>query len=208
MPVTFAIFLFSGLSLAGVPPLNGFSSKWMIYEAALQSGHYFLAMAALVSSLFTLAAILKFAHAAFMGRTSSASAQMTEAPASMLATMGLLTAANVVVSLMPGILLVPISHLQLALGLPAIETTWFGPLPGSNQWSPSMMFALLVVLAIAGWGYLRLSSRKTVRTQLYTCGAVDFDLDSARVNASNLYEGPDALIHGVFPEHEEEEIHA
>ncbi len=28
MPVTFGIFLFAGLSVSGIPPLNGFSSKW------------------------------------------------------------------------------------------------------------------------------------------------------------------------------------
>jgi NADH:ubiquinone oxidoreductase subunit 5 (subunit L)/multisubunit Na+/H+ antiporter MnhA subunit len=179
----------------------------MIYEAALQSGHYFMAMAVLVSSLFTLAAILKMAHAAFMGRPSAASAQMTEAPASMLTAMGVLTAANVVFSLLPGLLLVPISHVQLALGLPAIAATWTGALPGTNQWSPTAMFALLAVLALVGKGYLRLSKRKTVRTRLYTCGAVDFNLDEAHVSASNLYESPDALIRHVSPEHEEEEIH-
>ena len=39
MPITFGIFLFAGLSLAGIPPLNGFSSKWLIFMAAFQSGH-------------------------------------------------------------------------------------------------------------------------------------------------------------------------
>lgn len=207
MPITFAIFLFSGLSLAGVPPLNGFSSKWIIYEAALQSGHYFMAMAVLVSSLFTLAAILKFAHAAFMGRPSVATARMMEAPTSMLIAMGLLTAANVVFSLLPGLLLVPISHVQVALGLPAINATWTGALPGTNQWSPATMFALLAMLALVGWGYLRLSEHQIVRTRLYTCGALDFNLDEAHVSASNLYEAPGALIRRVLPEHEEEDIH-
>jgi formate hydrogenlyase subunit 3/multisubunit Na+/H+ antiporter MnhD subunit len=210
MPVTFAIFLFSGLSLSGVPPFNGFSSKWMIYEAALQSGHYFFALAVLVSSLFTLAAILKFAHAAFMGRPSVVSAKMTEAPSSMLVAMGALTTASLAISFMPGLLLVPISHVQLALGLPAIEATWTGALPGTNQWSPTTMFALLAMLALVGWGYLLIAKRKTVRTRLYMCGAVDFNLDEANVSASNIYESPDALIGQVFPEHKEkeEEVHA
>ena len=67
MPITFGIFLFSGLSLAGIPPLNGFTSKWVIFMAAFQSGHWLLGAAAMIGSLLTLAAIMKFAHAAFMG---------------------------------------------------------------------------------------------------------------------------------------------
>ena len=44
----------AGLSLAGVPPLNGFSSKWVIFMAAFQSGHWLLGAAAMIGSLFTL----------------------------------------------------------------------------------------------------------------------------------------------------------
>ncbi|HEX8964478.1 MAG TPA: proton-conducting transporter membrane subunit, partial [Rhodocyclaceae bacterium] len=84
MPITFAIFLFAGLSLAGIPPLNGFSSKWLIYLASFQSGHYVLGIFALIGSLFTLAAILKFAHAAFMGAPGRAAEHAEEAPAIML----------------------------------------------------------------------------------------------------------------------------
>ena len=62
MPITFSIFLLAGLSLAGIPPLNGFASKWMIFEACFGSGHWALGIAAMIGSLFTLAAILKFAE--------------------------------------------------------------------------------------------------------------------------------------------------
>ncbi|MGL1344628.1 proton-conducting transporter transmembrane domain-containing protein, partial [Vibrio parahaemolyticus] len=89
--------LFAGLSLAGLPPLNGFSSKWLIYQAAFQSGHYVLGAAALIDSLFTLAAILKFAHVAFMGAPSPAALQAREAPAVMLVPLGILTAASALV---------------------------------------------------------------------------------------------------------------
>ena len=50
MPFTFGVFLLSGLSVAGVPPLNGFASKWLIYMAAFQSGHWALGAAAMIGS--------------------------------------------------------------------------------------------------------------------------------------------------------------
>jgi formate hydrogenlyase subunit 3/multisubunit Na+/H+ antiporter MnhD subunit len=209
MPITFALFLASGLSLSGVPPFNGFSSKWLIYEAALGSGHYWMALAAFVSSLFTLAAILKFAHAAFMGPASAATKQMTDPPVSMLAPMFALTSASLAVSIFPGILLVPISHVQRSIGLPAVEATWTGALPGPNQWNPATLFILLAVLAAAGWLYSRSVSRKVVRTHLYLCGAVDLKPEEMRVNASNLYESPDRILrHGVVTSSEESVEHA
>ena len=133
MPWTMGMFLFAGLSIAGMPPLNGFASKWMIFQACLQSGHYLLGLAALMGSLFTLAAILKFAHAAFMGQPSEASAKMTEAPASMLVAMGILVAASVAIGFVPGLLLVPIAGIQQALGLDAVTASLTGPLPGIGR---------------------------------------------------------------------------
>ena len=38
MPVTFACFTVSGLALMGLPPLNGFISKWYLAEAAVEAG--------------------------------------------------------------------------------------------------------------------------------------------------------------------------
>ena len=33
MPFTMAMFLFGAAGISGIPPFNGFASKWMIYEA-------------------------------------------------------------------------------------------------------------------------------------------------------------------------------
>jgi len=38
MPVTFTCFTVSGLALMGLPPLNGFISKWYLAEAAVETG--------------------------------------------------------------------------------------------------------------------------------------------------------------------------
>ena len=46
MPVTFACFIITALSISGVPPFNGFFSKEMIYEGALEKGWIFYASAA------------------------------------------------------------------------------------------------------------------------------------------------------------------
>ena len=56
MPLTFAAFTLSGLALTGIPPLNGFVSKWYLLRAAADAGGplaYTGAAALLISALLT-----------------------------------------------------------------------------------------------------------------------------------------------------------
>ncbi|MFH2070344.1 MAG: proton-conducting transporter membrane subunit [Elusimicrobiota bacterium] len=74
MPLTFVAALIASLSISGVPPFNGFVSKWMIYQgiiAGFPSGGIlqviFLA-AAMFGSALTLASFMKVMHAVFLGQ--------------------------------------------------------------------------------------------------------------------------------------------
>ena len=77
MPVTFVTFLVASLAISGVPPFNGFVSKWMIYqgiiETAKQGGGLWIIwlVAALFGSALTLASFMKLVHAVFLGQPSS-----------------------------------------------------------------------------------------------------------------------------------------
>ena len=88
MPITFACFAVAALAISGVPPLNGFYSKELVYEGALARGWGWYAAAAL-GSFFTAASFLKLGHAAFLGafRAPRPRAAVVEAPAAMLAPM-------------------------------------------------------------------------------------------------------------------------
>lgn len=200
MPITFGIFLFAGLSLAGVPPLNGFSSKWLIYQAAFGSGHYVLGVFALIASLFTLAAVLKFAHAAFMGSPGEAAEHAQEAPAIMLVPMGILVAGCIAVGMMPGLLLVPIAAIQQQLGMTPIDMAWAGALPGTGGWHPGVLSVLLLVLAGITFLYLRLGrgGAPVIRSPIHMCGVTDIAPAAAHIGASNLFESPDATIRGLL----------
>ena len=83
MPVTFACFLITALSISGVPPFNGFFSKELVYDGALERGLIFY-IAALLGSFFTAASFLKLGHAAFLGKISSKNQEVREAPFFML----------------------------------------------------------------------------------------------------------------------------
>ena len=197
MPITFAMFLFAGLSLSGMPPLNGLGSKWLIYEGAFLSGHPFVALLLMGASLTTLAAILKFIHAAYMGTSSTISEKMQEAPMTMLIPMFVMNGISLAITMFPGLLLVPISHIQSAIGLHPIDVTWFGPLPGPYGWHPlALLVPFLLVIAI-GSAVLYLPGRKFKRVHAHTCG-VEADPQKNRLASAHLYATPDRLIRKVL----------
>jgi NADH:ubiquinone oxidoreductase subunit 5 (subunit L)/multisubunit Na+/H+ antiporter MnhA subunit len=83
MPITFICFLVTAASISGVPPFNGFFSKELVYDGALESGRIFYAIA-LLGSLLTAASFLKLGHAAFLGPRSKENEGVKEAPWAML----------------------------------------------------------------------------------------------------------------------------
>lgn len=83
MPITFICFVVAAASISGVPPFNGFFSKELVYDGALESGWIFYA-AALLGSVLTAASFLKLGHAAYFGKEGERSKEVKEAPWSML----------------------------------------------------------------------------------------------------------------------------
>lgn len=86
MPITFICFVVTAVSISGVPPFNGFFSKELIYDAALERGFIFY-LAALAGSFFTAASFLKLGHAAFLGKISEKNKDIKEAPLAMFTPM-------------------------------------------------------------------------------------------------------------------------
>jgi len=78
MPFTYISTLIASLSISGVPPFNGFVSKWMVYQGLitqLQGMGYGLRitstlclLAAMFGSGLTLASFMKLIHATFLGQ--------------------------------------------------------------------------------------------------------------------------------------------
>lgn len=92
MPVTFIAALIFAMSISGIPPLNGFASKWMIYQAIIDFGGesglasklwvIWLGLAVLGSAL-TLASFIKFIGGIFLSRRRPELADVKEVPWSM-----------------------------------------------------------------------------------------------------------------------------
>jgi len=83
MPITFVCFIIAAAAISGVPPLNGFFSKELVYDGALERGFVFY-LAALVGSFLTAASFLKLGHAAYVDRARTDVSRVKEAPIPML----------------------------------------------------------------------------------------------------------------------------
>ena len=53
-PFLALILLLSLLSLAGIPPLIGFTGKWILFSAAMDKGHWFLVLWGVLNSVVSL----------------------------------------------------------------------------------------------------------------------------------------------------------
>jgi formate hydrogenlyase subunit 3/multisubunit Na+/H+ antiporter MnhD subunit len=99
MPVTFIASLIFAMSISGIPPFNGFASKWMIYQGIIDFGSgtgvanklwiIWLGLAVLGSAL-TLASFIKLIGGVFMGRRKALFKDVREAPVMMWAPLAVL----------------------------------------------------------------------------------------------------------------------
>lgn len=77
MPVTFIVVLIAAFSISGVPPFNGFFSKWMVYQGVVEisktagGGTWIIwLLAAMFGSALTLASFMKLIHGTFLSAES------------------------------------------------------------------------------------------------------------------------------------------
>jgi NADH-quinone oxidoreductase subunit L len=151
MPVTFVCFVVAAASISGVPPFNGFFSKELVYDGALESGPngWIFYAAALLGSVLTAASFLKLGHAAYLGRRDASMDGVREAPVSMLVPMVVIAGACVVFGLYNALpldnLIVPaLAGSRMAAGDPhAITAHHFA------GWPTSMMLVALTLAALA-----------------------------------------------------------
>jgi len=76
-PLLAFLFLISVFSLAGVPPLAGFTGKWILFKAALDQGYGLLAFWGIINSVISLYYYIVFVKAAYLDEPQSNQATVT-----------------------------------------------------------------------------------------------------------------------------------
>jgi NADH:ubiquinone oxidoreductase subunit 5 (subunit L)/multisubunit Na+/H+ antiporter MnhA subunit len=111
MPLVTAAMIIGALSVVGVPPFNGFASKLIIYEAALQRGmslggifgaaYVFYCALALFSSAVTFAYFMRVINSAFFGRTPQNLKAVKDVPLSMQIPLAILSILCLIFGIFP-----------------------------------------------------------------------------------------------------------
>ena len=184
MPVTFACFLIASLSISGIPPFNGFVSKWMIYQGIIESAgtakNPFWAVwltCAMFGSALTVASFMKLLHAVFMGRPSKDFSFVKEPGATMLFPM----AALAILCCVFGIFAfsVPLSIFII----PSIGKV----ISYCGLWNPAIATALIVIAIILGaiaYFFLKPGAFRAVSTFI---GGEDVD-KLERISGAEFYD--------------------
>jgi hydrogenase-4 component B len=194
MPWTAWLFFLGAVAISALPPLNGFVSEWMTFQALILGGTRLGGsglLAGVAASMLALtgglaaACFAKAFGVTFLGRPRTAHAEhATESPAPMIAGMLLLALACVALGLAPGwamrLLDRPTAELLGGAGASATVTA-SGPMvlaagdaaagAGATAISVTAVAALLAVLAALAWalrGWPRRAPRRLAPT--WTCG--------------------------------------
>ncbi len=97
---TMLCFMAGALAIAGIPPFNGFASKFLLYESVFRFNP-FLSIIAILVSVLTLASFMKVFHSMFMGPRLPRFAEVREAPLPMVVSMGVLAVLVILGGLFP-----------------------------------------------------------------------------------------------------------
>ena len=161
MPVTFFAFLVAALSISGVPPFNGFFSKWMIYQGIIDWGRngsglwVIWLVAAVFGSALTLASFAKVTHSIFLGTAKEKKREVKEAPFAMRFPPAVLA----ILCIVFGILAVPLPLKGLIYPAVGRTVSYLG------LWNPSLATLLIIAGIFVGGVIYLLGKIKTVREE-------------------------------------------
>jgi hydrogenase-4 component B len=211
MPYTTGTTTIASLSIAGVPPFNGFCSKWLIVAGCLLAGMRFplflvLGIVALFISLATLAPFLKVLGSVFMG-LGDEKLGIKEVPISMVVPQVVLAALCVLLGVFPQVMLRFIGQAitgvtgMAAVGVDA-SRMWGGLLLTDGSpvgfWSPLAMLAVLAILALISYGIQRAGGAQVRSAPVWYCGE-EHAPATVRYPASSFYLPFKHAFQGIYP---------
>ncbi|MBK8176224.1 MAG: hydrogenase 4 subunit B [Rhodospirillales bacterium] len=190
MPVTAATFLLGCAAISALPPLNGFASEWLTFQAILVSpavpqwGLKFLipgvGAGLALSAALAAACFVKAFGITFLGRPrTAAAAQAREVDRFSLAVMSAFALACILTGIVPGLIvdaLAPVvSQLTRGTSLPVQSAMpWLTLIPIAAERSSYNGILVLVFMALSGtlaaFAIHRLASRAVRRAPAWDCG--------------------------------------
>jgi len=104
MKYTTIFFIIGLLAISGIPPMNGFASKLLIYESTYQLNPI-ISIIAILSSIMLLAVFVKIFQSVFLGPKLKKFDNVKEVPKSMLIAMGIIASIIIFFGLFPDLII-------------------------------------------------------------------------------------------------------
>ncbi|MGB5465649.1 MAG: proton-conducting transporter membrane subunit [Sedimenticolaceae bacterium] len=198
MPLSFLAMLVGIIGLAGLPPMNGFVSKWMMYRALIVEGQPLLFVATVIGTLGTVLSVYKLLHNTFLGQLRLEHEKVKEAPWSMTVPMLVLCMVVFITGVMPGLVLTHVAAAQQAIGLEPVNFILGGvESPAGSldmRWVTGILFAGFGIGALLFYG-LGGRSRRVHQLDNYAGGHF-LSADTRYQFSDNFYAG---LMHRIRP---------
>ena len=196
MPFTFITSLVAALAISGIPPFNGFFSKWMIYQGLLERtstlspGYQIWMLVCILLAIFgsalTLASFMKFIHAVFLGKVLKKWENIKEAPFNQNLSTGLLAFLCVLFGIFA--MELPLRYFIIPV---IVELGWSG-MTFTGLYNPGLVVVLMGIAFVLGWG-MYLLVKKVRYDDIYICG--NEESEEYRVSGTEFYRE----IRNMFP---------
>ena len=183
MPITFITCLVASLSISGVPPFNGFFSKWMIYQGIIELGKQGQQLwilwlgAAMFGSALTLALFMKLLHAVFLSQPHLTIQQSKPKEVSWSMCLPMIVLASLCILFGVFAYQIPLKYFIL----PCVPNVSF-----IGFWSPTLATFLIILSLIAG-GFIYLAQKiKSTRVSSPYIGGEEME-PQMNISGTNFY---------------------
>ena len=170
MPITYLVYLIAIISMAGIPPMAGFISKWMIFQSMISRGMIFVATAAFFGSIGSFLYVFRPLSAVFLGQLAPKHEKVKEAPVLMVIPMVILSLLTVFFGVVPNIALKVFSSIQKSVDMEGLKLDGTKIIGNNGTLDPSLIviifgvgFAIAMILFL-----IHPKSRKVKLMDTYT----------------------------------------
>ncbi|NUU97210.1 proton-conducting transporter membrane subunit [Marinitoga sp. 1138] len=181
MPVTFAAYLIAIISLAGIPPMSGFASKWLIFQGLIRKGNMFIAFAAFFGSVGSFMYVFRPLAGAFLGQLSPKHEDVKEVPFLMQIPMLIISGLTLLYGVYPGLMLRYIAKIQEVVGIKPIV------IDGFKVMTPNGMWDSWIVTLVFGAGFIVATILYFVLPKSKSVGLMDTYTSAEFIHDPDLY---------------------
>lgn len=132
MPITYLVYLIAIISMAGIPPMAGFISKWLLFQALAKQGMFFILAAMFFGSVGSFLYVFRPLSAVFLGQLKPQHKDIKEAPIGMMIPMIAMSLISLFYGVFPTSLVNYTAKIEASLGMKTVIETSGLVIKGSN----------------------------------------------------------------------------